>query len=150
MKSYKIASIAGDGIGKEVLPESLKILKETAKKQHKPHVFLMSRFSTCTRFHFFLFIRWQIWFLKTEKKNFWSNFFFNHNMNLIPENQKKKSFLGTLFFFRLGCFLHTCVAKTISGIVINAKPFRGVSRIKPLEASCGKYSLGSAGLVSCL
>jgi len=26
MKSYKIASIAGDGIGKEVLPESLKIL----------------------------------------------------------------------------------------------------------------------------
>ena len=32
MKNYKIASIAGDGIGKEVLPESLKILKETAKK----------------------------------------------------------------------------------------------------------------------
>ena len=32
MKSYKIASIAGDGIGKEVLPESLKILKEAAKK----------------------------------------------------------------------------------------------------------------------
>ena len=31
MKSYKIASIAGDGIGKEVLPESLKVLKETAK-----------------------------------------------------------------------------------------------------------------------
>ena len=32
MKSYKIASIAGDGIGKEVMPESLMILKETAKK----------------------------------------------------------------------------------------------------------------------
>ena len=32
MKSYKIASIAGDGIGKEVLPESLKVLKEVAKK----------------------------------------------------------------------------------------------------------------------
>ena len=32
MKSYKIASIPGDGIGKEVLPESLKVLKETAKK----------------------------------------------------------------------------------------------------------------------
>ncbi len=32
MKSYKIASIAGDGIGKEVMPESLKVLKETAKK----------------------------------------------------------------------------------------------------------------------
>ena len=37
MKNYKIASIAGDGIGKEVLPESLKILKETAKK----HQFLI-------------------------------------------------------------------------------------------------------------
>ena len=37
MKSYKIASIAGDGIGKEVLPESLKILKETAKK-HQFHI----------------------------------------------------------------------------------------------------------------
>ena len=32
MKSYQIASIAGNGIGKEVLPESLKVLKETAKK----------------------------------------------------------------------------------------------------------------------
>ena len=32
MKSYKIASIPGDGIGKEVLPESLIVLKEVAKK----------------------------------------------------------------------------------------------------------------------
>ena len=32
MKNYKIAAIAGDGIGQEVLPESLKILRETAKK----------------------------------------------------------------------------------------------------------------------
>ena len=32
MKSYKIATIAGDGIGKEVVPESLKVLKEVAKK----------------------------------------------------------------------------------------------------------------------
>ena len=31
MKKYKIASIAGDGIGKEVVPESLKVLKEAAK-----------------------------------------------------------------------------------------------------------------------
>jgi tartrate dehydrogenase/decarboxylase/D-malate dehydrogenase len=34
MKEYKIASIAGDGIGKEVVPEGLKILKEIAK-QHQ-------------------------------------------------------------------------------------------------------------------
>ena len=34
MKEYKIASIAGDGIGKEVLPEGRKILKEVAK-QHQ-------------------------------------------------------------------------------------------------------------------
>tara|TARA_B100001057_G_scaffold496081_1_gene596638 strand:- start:192 stop:1256 length:1065 start_codon:yes stop_codon:yes gene_type:complete len=32
MKKYKIATIAGDGIGKEVMPESIKVLKETAKK----------------------------------------------------------------------------------------------------------------------
>ena len=32
MKHYKIATIAGDGIGKEVVPESLKVLKEVAKK----------------------------------------------------------------------------------------------------------------------
>ena len=31
MNEYKIASIAGDGIGK-VLPESIKVLKEAAKK----------------------------------------------------------------------------------------------------------------------
>ena len=29
MKKYKIATIAGDGIGKEVVPESLKILKDS-------------------------------------------------------------------------------------------------------------------------
>ena len=29
MKHYKIASIAGDGIGKEVVPESLKVILET-------------------------------------------------------------------------------------------------------------------------
>ena len=34
MKEYKIASIAGDGIGKEVVPEALKILKEIAN-QHQ-------------------------------------------------------------------------------------------------------------------
>ena len=34
MKEYKIASIAGDGIGKEVVPEGIKILKEAAK-QHQ-------------------------------------------------------------------------------------------------------------------
>ena len=31
MKKYKIASIAGDGIGLEVVPPALKILKEVAK-----------------------------------------------------------------------------------------------------------------------
>ena len=32
MKKYKIATIAGDGIGKEIVPESLKVLKEVARK----------------------------------------------------------------------------------------------------------------------
>ena len=34
MKKYKIASIAGDGIGLEVVPPAIKILKEIAKKHH--------------------------------------------------------------------------------------------------------------------
>ena len=37
MKHFKIASIAGDGIGKEVMPVSLKVLKEVAKKYQRNH-----------------------------------------------------------------------------------------------------------------
>ena len=38
MKTYKIASIAGDGIGKEVLPEGIKVLKKVAEQhQFKIH-----------------------------------------------------------------------------------------------------------------
>ena len=47
MKSYKIASIAGDGIGKEVLPESLKILKEAAKKHQFQIKFEDFDFASC-------------------------------------------------------------------------------------------------------
>ena len=47
MKSYKIASIAGDGIGKEVLPESIKILKETAKKHQFQIQFDNFDFASC-------------------------------------------------------------------------------------------------------
>ncbi len=31
-KVFKIAAIAGDGIGKEVLPEGLRVLEQAAKK----------------------------------------------------------------------------------------------------------------------
>ena len=47
MKNYKIASIAGDGIGKEVLPESLKILKEIAKKHQFKIQFDEFEFASC-------------------------------------------------------------------------------------------------------
>ena len=47
MKKYKIASIAGDGIGKEVLPESIKILKETAKKHQFQIQFDNFDFASC-------------------------------------------------------------------------------------------------------
>jgi len=47
MKNYKIASIAGDGIGKEVVPESLKILKEVAKKHQFKINFDEFDFSSC-------------------------------------------------------------------------------------------------------
>ena len=44
MKEYNIASIPGDGIGKEVLPESIKVLKETAKK-HQFQIFFLCQYS---------------------------------------------------------------------------------------------------------
>tara|TARA_B100001121_G_scaffold266260_1_gene248759 strand:+ start:313 stop:1380 length:1068 start_codon:yes stop_codon:yes gene_type:complete len=47
MKTYKIATIAGDGIGKEVMPESLKILKETAKKHQFDIKFEEFEFASC-------------------------------------------------------------------------------------------------------
>ena len=47
MKHYKIASIAGDGIGKEVVPESLKVLKEVAKKHQFKIDFDQFDFSSC-------------------------------------------------------------------------------------------------------
>ena len=47
MKSYKIASIAGDGIGLEVVPPSIKILKEVAKKHNFKIEFDEFDFSSC-------------------------------------------------------------------------------------------------------
>ena len=47
MKSYKIASIAGDGIGKEVLPVGLKVLKEVAKKHQFQIEFDEFDFASC-------------------------------------------------------------------------------------------------------
>jgi tartrate dehydrogenase/decarboxylase / D-malate dehydrogenase len=47
MKKYKIATIAGDGIGKEVVPESLKVLKEAAKKHQFQIQFDEFDFASC-------------------------------------------------------------------------------------------------------
>jgi tartrate dehydrogenase/decarboxylase/D-malate dehydrogenase len=47
MKKYKIATIAGDGIGKEVMPESIKVLKETAKKHQFNIQFDEFDFASC-------------------------------------------------------------------------------------------------------
>ena len=47
MKNYKIATIAGDGIGKEVMPEGIKILKETAKKHQFNIQFDEFDFASC-------------------------------------------------------------------------------------------------------
>ena len=47
MKNYKIATIAGDGIGKEVVPESIKILKEVAKKHQFQIQFDDFDFASC-------------------------------------------------------------------------------------------------------
>ena len=47
MKNYKIATIAGDGIGKEIVPESLKVLKEAAKKHQFQIQFDEFDFASC-------------------------------------------------------------------------------------------------------
>ncbi len=47
MKTYKIATIPGDGIGKEVVPEGLKVLKETAKKHQFKIQFDEFDFASC-------------------------------------------------------------------------------------------------------
>ncbi|MDB9799494.1 tartrate dehydrogenase [Pelagibacteraceae bacterium] len=47
MKEYKIATIAGDGIGKEVVPEGLKVLKEIAKQHQFNIKFDEFDFSSC-------------------------------------------------------------------------------------------------------
>jgi tartrate dehydrogenase/decarboxylase / D-malate dehydrogenase len=47
MKNYRIATIAGDGIGKEIVPESLKVLKETARKHQFQIQFDEFDFSSC-------------------------------------------------------------------------------------------------------
>ena len=47
MKEYKIASIAGDGIGKEVVPEGIKVLKEVSKQHQFKINFDEFHFSSC-------------------------------------------------------------------------------------------------------
>ena len=47
MKEYKIASIAGDGIGKEVVPEGIKIIKEVSNQHQFKVNFDEYEFSSC-------------------------------------------------------------------------------------------------------
>jgi len=47
MKEYNIASIPGDGIGKEVVPEGLKVLKEAAQKHQFKINFTEYNFASC-------------------------------------------------------------------------------------------------------
>ena len=47
MREYNIASIPGDGIGKEVLPEGLKVLKDTALKHQFKINFIEYDFASC-------------------------------------------------------------------------------------------------------
>ena len=47
MKEYNVAVIPGDGIGKEVVPEGLKILKEVALKHQFKINFTEYDFASC-------------------------------------------------------------------------------------------------------
>ena len=51
MKEYNIASIPGDGIGKEVLPEGLKVLKDAALKHKFKIIFTFFDFASCYYFN---------------------------------------------------------------------------------------------------
>ena len=47
MKEYNIASIPGDGIGKEVVPEGLKVLKDAAERHQFKINFTEYDFASC-------------------------------------------------------------------------------------------------------
>ena len=47
MNNYKIAVIPGDGIGKEVIPEGIKILKEISKQHQFKLTFDEFDFASC-------------------------------------------------------------------------------------------------------
>jgi isocitrate/isopropylmalate dehydrogenase len=64
MKEYNIASIPGDGIGKEVLPEGLKVLKDAALK----HQFKIN-FMNMILLHVIIMKNMEKCFLMIGKKN---------------------------------------------------------------------------------
>ena len=75
MKHFKIATIAGDGIGKEVVPESLKVLKEVSKKHQFKIDFDEFEFSSCD--------------------------YYKKHGKMLPDDWKEKSEIMMLFFLEL-------------------------------------------------
>ena len=73
MKTYKIASLAGDGIGKEVLPEGIKILKEVSERHQFKIQFDEFDFASC-------------------------DFYAKHG-NMLPDNWKEKIGSHDAIFF---------------------------------------------------
>ena len=73
MKTYKIVSLAGDGIGKEVLPEGIKILKEVSERHQFKIQFDEFDFASC-------------------------DFYAKHG-NMLPDNWKEKIGSHDAIFF---------------------------------------------------
>ena len=57
MKEYNIASIPGDGIGKEVVPEGLKVLKDAAEKHQFKINFTEYDFASCDYYDTIAFLK---------------------------------------------------------------------------------------------
>ena len=91
MKTNKIASLAGDGIGKEVLPEGIKILKEVSERHQFKIQFDEFDFASC-------------------------DFYAKHG-KMLPDNWKEK--IGShdaIFSARLACLIK-CRTMFLCGVL---------------------------------
>ena len=88
MKKYKIATIAGDGIGKEIVPESIKVLNEVAKKHQFKIQFDLFDFSSCDYFKKHGKMLPDDWKEKIEK----------HDAIFLEQSEIRHKFLITLVY----------------------------------------------------
>ena len=140
MKEYNIAAIAGDGIGKEVVPEGLKILKEAALKHQFKINFTEYDFASCDYYKKHGKMLPDDWKEKLSKHN--AIFFGAVGMpNQIPDHI---SLWGSLLQFRRGFdqYINLRPVKLFPGInppLANKKP-GDIDMMIVRENTEGEYS----------